>query len=270
MTEVQWDALDGDFLGQPASLTIGVFDGIHRGHRALIDPVALHDGLSVVVTFERHPSEQLLHDSIPGYIMSIAQRRDEFASLGIDLVVLIDFDASVRSMPGSEFLRRLLSSFTVTSLVIGYDFAVGKNRAFGRDDLMVFAEPRGIEVMTADPVQHEGSAVSSSRVRASIRSGHLREAERLLGRPYALDVTSESIRTDDKARVLRLTGGRLVPGSRQLVPPDGSYPVELVAESGKRERTTLTVDGNYLHWPLADGNSIRYIVMNQNRNGPKE
>ncbi|HKJ86879.1 MAG TPA: hypothetical protein VKA06_12435, partial [Spirochaetia bacterium] len=102
MTEIAWTNLNRDFALVPSAVTVGVFDGLHLGHQELIRRVGEPNLNSVVVTFQRHPSEILLHDSIPGFIMSTRQKRHTLEELGVDVSVLIDFTESFRRLPGRD------------------------------------------------------------------------------------------------------------------------------------------------------------------------
>ncbi len=270
LTEVEWESLADSFVDRDTAITIGVFDGVHRGHVALLREVTRGALVRVVVTFEQHPSKRLVHDSIPGYVMSLDQRREALAALDIDLVVLVRFSDRVRRMQGKEFLDRLLTSFSVRRIAVGGDFAVGRDRAFALPELETLAHSRGFEVATIDPVEVEGEVVSSSRLRRLIRDGALERAMTLLGRPYTLDVAESDTTTTNDHCIIRVSASKTLSGSGQLIPPDGVYDVTLIDEHAQQNRSRLTVEGNNLNWPLADAKSIRYIVMNHNRIGSKE
>jgi riboflavin kinase/FMN adenylyltransferase len=270
MIEIEWGVLGNDFGRREAALTIGVFDGLHLGHRALIDPVVQSTGLSVVVTFERHPSEMLLHDRVPGYLMSLAQRREELSRIGVDVAVLVDFTAEIRDLPGKVFLEQLLQRFSVTRMVVGYDFGIGRNRDLRFPQLSGVLARHRIDLVQADAVLDDGLPVSSTRIRGSILEGRLDEASRLLGRPYTLDVEGEEPIESEEDMVVALTDRRILPESLQILPPPGRYAARFVGDDGARCESTLVIRENSLGWPLAAGKSIRYIVLNQNRNVIKE
>jgi len=137
VTEIAWTNLDHDLAQTPSALTIGVFDGLHRGHQELIRRVVEPNRTSVVVTFQRHPTEVLLHDSIPGFIMSIRQKRRTLEGLGVDVSVLVDFTESFRRLSGRDFLTRLTESFTIRRLVVGHDFRCGYRLDTDIDDIRI-------------------------------------------------------------------------------------------------------------------------------------
>lgn len=271
MIEVAWENLDGEFADRPAALTVGVFDGLHEGHRALIERVVDTDLLSVVVTFERHPTDVLLHDTIPGFIMSLGQKRAALREMGVDLSVLIDFDERFRRMPGVEFLRSLAANFDLERLVVGHDFRCGYRLDTDVDAIRAFFAGTGTEVVDVGPVARGAGTVSSTRIRRLILEGDLAQAHRLLGRPYALDLSDEQIEIDaDRAYVVKSAGG-LLPGSRQLLPPPGDYEAELAHAPAESVRpAVLEIGENSLSWPLVAEGTIHYIVIKDRRLTSKE
>ncbi len=262
MVEIDWLNLDGVYADRESSITVGVFDGLHLGHRALIDRVVHSGRMPVVVTFQRHPTELLLHDDIPGFIMSLRQKRTMLTELGIDVVVQIDFTESFRSMPGSVFLSRLDASFLIRRMVVGHDFRCGFDLDTDIDAIEAYFSGRDLEVIPVDPVTVGGSPVSSTRIRMLICEGKLDAAAGLLGRPYALDVMDEEIERDDQRLYIVKDRRGLLPESRQLVPPSGVYAAEFVGSRGSY-RAALEIGENSLSWPLAVDGSIRYIVPHQ-------
>lgn len=277
MTEVAWENLDREFAGRPAALTVGVFDGLHAGHRELIGQVVAAEYLSVVVTFVRHPTEVLLHDTIPGFIMSLRQKRAALHDMGVDLSVLIDFNERFRLMPGVDFLRALAGSFDVRRLVVGHDFRCGYRLDTDVEAVRAFFRRTRTDVVDVGPVTRGTDAVSSTRIRRLVLEGELVRAAGLLGRPYSLDVSDEQIEVDgDRAYVVKGPRG-LLPESRQLVPPPGRYEVELVRARDDPARNryddstvTLEIGENSLSWPLAAEGTIHYIVIKDRRLTSKE
>ncbi len=265
MVEIDWLNLDGAYADRESAITIGVFDGLHLGHQALIAQVVHSGRMPVVVTFQRHPTELLLHDDIPGFIMSLRQKRTMLRKLGVEVAVQIDFTESVRSMPGSVFLERLDASFLIRLMAVGYDFRCGYGLDTNVDGIRAYFAGRAVEVIPVEPVTIGAAPVSSTRIRRLICEGRLDEAASLLGRPYTLDVADEEIERDDRRLYVVKSEGGLLPESRQLLPPAGLYPAELLGARNTRQ-TTLEIGENSLSWPLAADETIRYIVLHKSRN----
>jgi riboflavin kinase/FMN adenylyltransferase len=225
------------------------------------------------VTFQRHPTEILLHDNIPGFIMSTRQKRHSLREMGVDVSVLIDFTEEFRRLPGSEFLDRLAASFQLRRIVVGHDFRCGYRLDTDIDAIRARFAAADVDVIEVEPVSDGEEPVSSTRVRDLILAGEIGAAGRLLGRPFALDVTDEEIEQDaGRAYIVKGRSG-LLPESRQLVPPPGRYDVDLVCRDGEsndtpgaaRRSSILDIGENSLSWALAPGETIRYIELKERR-----
>lgn len=267
MIEVKWIDLDSQFASQPSALTVGVFDGVHVGHQALVGSVTETTWTPVVVTFERHPTEFLLHDNVPGFLMSRAQKRAALRAMGIEVGVLIDFDEAFRSLPGRDFLARLTRGFALRRLVVGHDFRCGYRLDTDIDGIRDFFSGSAVEVVEVEAIARGGEAVSSTRVRRLVLEGALDEAATLLGRPYVIDLTDEPVSVRGEYATVPTDTGTVLPAGRQLVPPPGWYRARAADDPlgtvhGSRERRfELEITGNSLRWPLAAGERIRYIVL---------
>lgn len=267
MIEVRWNELDSQFASQPSALTVGVFDGLHLGHRALVRSVTETTWTPTVVTFERHPAELLLHDNVPGFLMSREQKRAALRASGVEISVLVDFDEAFRSLPGRLFLERLAQAFTLRRLVVGHDFRCGYRLDTDIHGIRDYFARSGVEVIEVEAVAHDHEPVSSTRVRRLVLSGAIDEAARLLGRPYVIDLADEAIMTGDGHASVATESGTVLPFSRQLVPPAGRYRARttrdpLGGESPANEAWfELEITGNSLRWPLAGDERIRYIVL---------
>ncbi len=180
---------------QPTSgrcaLTIGNFDGVHRGHRALIERVlgaARQAGLqSTVLTFEPHPREFFTGDAAPPRLTRLRDKLELLAALDIDRVHVARFHERFASLPPKRFIENVLvSGLGVRTLIVGRDFCFGAKRA-GDFAMLGEAAPRhGFTLEAMPDVLFEGERVSSSAVRQALQAGDLRRAERLLGHPYAV------------------------------------------------------------------------------------
>jgi riboflavin kinase/FMN adenylyltransferase len=169
------------------ALTIGNFDGVHRGHRALIDRVVAKAREvrlnATVLTFEPHPREFFTPDAAPARITRLRDKLELLGEAGIDHVHVARFDARFASLPAERFVDDILLRGLGTQwLLIGRDFRFGARRAGDFATL----QNRGFAVEAMSDVQFEGKRVSSSAVRAALQAGDLRGAERLLGHAYTI------------------------------------------------------------------------------------
>ena len=173
------------------ALTIGNFDGVHRGHRALVDRVIERareaKASSCVLTFEPHPREFFAGEPAPARITRLRDKLDLLTQAGVDRVHVARFDARFAALPPERFVEDVLvNGLGVRALIIGRDFRYGAKRAGDFASLQRSAKQHGFTVEAMDDVEFEGKRVSSSAIRAALKAGDLRGAERLLGHPYAI------------------------------------------------------------------------------------
>jgi riboflavin kinase/FMN adenylyltransferase len=178
-----------------AACTIGVFDGVHRGHRRLlaaaVAAAAEIGGIAVAVTFEPHPRAVLDPANVPPELTTLDEKRERLIAAGIDRVVVVNFTREVSQWTAQEFCERLLDRFDLRRLVVGPGFALGRDRQGDVAYLRDFGKEHGFTVETVDAVTEEGEPISSTRIRSALVSGDVELAARLLGHPYFLDGTVE-------------------------------------------------------------------------------
>ena len=175
----------------PVALTVGNFDGVHRGHQAMLERLigeARRRGLmSCALTFEPHPREFFSPLAAPTRLTSLREKCELLAAGGLERVHVQRFTRSFSDVAPEAFIEEILSARLKTRwLLVGDDFRFGARRAGGIPLLRNFARPCGYEVDVMPVVAHAGSRVSSSAVRAALAAGDLASAEALLGRPYSI------------------------------------------------------------------------------------
>jgi riboflavin kinase / FMN adenylyltransferase len=180
---------------RPVVLTIGNFDGVHRGHRVLLDALLAsardHDAEAVVLTFEPHPRCVLDPDNCPQQLTTLDEKRDLLAAAGVDRLVVLEFTRTLSRWSAEHFCERLLASLAVVRLVVGHDFALGHKRRGDIPFLRAFGEGHGFDVVTVDALRERGEVISSSLVRGALLSGELPRANGYLGHPYFIDAWVE-------------------------------------------------------------------------------
>jgi riboflavin kinase / FMN adenylyltransferase len=169
------------------ALTIGNFDGVHRGHRALIDRVVAKARAakltSCILTFEPHPREFFTPDAAPARITRLRDKLELMAQAGVERVHVARFNSRFAALPADDFVDQvLIKGLGVQWLLVGRDFRFGARRAGDFSTL----QDRGFAVEAMPDVQFEGKRVSSSAIRAALKAGDLAEGERLLGHPYTI------------------------------------------------------------------------------------
>lgn len=209
--------------------TIGFFDGVHRGHRFLIDRVieeAQRWGMSsAVITFDRHPREVLQTDYQPDLLSTLDEKLLLLSKTHVDNTVVLHFDASLAALTAHDFMRDVLQGqLKVRKLIIGYDNRFGHNRSEGFDDYVRYGKELGIEVIRADAFLPDDVCVSSSVIRTCLREGRVEDANRLLGYDYTIE--SRIVSGYQNGRKMGFPTANLdVTRCQQLLPASGVYAV---------------------------------------------
>jgi riboflavin kinase/FMN adenylyltransferase len=175
----------------PVVLTIGNFDGVHRGHQALLAHVTARARAggrpSAVMTFEPHPREFFAHERRPTRLTSLREKLELFQAAGVDRVYVCRFNARFAALGAQAFIDELLvRGLAVEHVIIGDDFRFGRGREGDFERLRAAGELYGFSVATLGTVVMDGERASSSAVREALEQDDLARAERLLGRPYAI------------------------------------------------------------------------------------
>jgi riboflavin kinase/FMN adenylyltransferase len=240
----------------PSVVSIGFFDGVHRGHRAIIgkavDRAVVEGWRSVVVTFDRHPLQIVRPDAVPPLLMTTRRRACVMADTGVDLVVVLTFDERLRMLAPEEFVEQvLLSSLDTRHLVVGQNFRFGHRAAGDVALLERVGEREGFGVDGVDLIAVDGEPVSSTRIRAALADGDVGAATRLLGQPFAIDGTV--IHGDHRGRALGFPTANLAVEAGCVIPATGVYAGMLTHPDG-RVLPALTSIGTNPHF---GGTSLR-------------
>lgn len=213
-TWTSWDA------EAESSLTIGVFDGVHRGHRALID--RLDDASTkTVLTFDPHPVEVLRPGTAPRLITTIDERIALLGSAGIDQVGVLDLSEIRELTPGEFVMEVLVKTMRMKELVLGPDFRFGRDRAGDVPLLLEMGRRHDFEVEIVDLVTDEDGPVSSSRIREMIESGRVSEAAEHLTTRFG--VTGPVIHGDKRGATIGFPTANMAPPPRKVMPREGVY-----------------------------------------------
>jgi len=207
-------------LSEEASVMIGVLDGVHRGHRALLRQ--LDEGLvRTVLTFDPHPLEVLRPGTPPRLITTIAERIDLLAGAGIECVGVLDLTQIKEQSPEQFVTEVLVGKVHTAHVVVGGDFRFGKDRAGDVELLKTAGKEHGFSVEPIDLVEDLGAPISSSRIRGLIESGHVDEAADLLGSRFRL--SNVVVDGDKRGREIGFPTANLRPPPRKLIPATGVY-----------------------------------------------
>jgi riboflavin kinase / FMN adenylyltransferase len=205
-------------------LAIGVFDGVHRGHQAVI-AAARHAAPSArstgVITFDPHPLEIVAPEKAPPRLIPLHERAHLLKEAGGGTIFVLRFNSALRQLSAADFIKELLRIFPhLSSLAIGYDWAFGKDRQGSYDSLITSGVRYGFTTHTIPPRLLTGRPISSTRIRDSLRHARLHEIKQLLGRPW--HVTGKVIKGDQRGRTLGFPTANL--GQVQhMLPANGVY-----------------------------------------------
>jgi riboflavin kinase/FMN adenylyltransferase len=236
-------------LGAPLHLALGVFDGVHTGHQAVIarvvEAAARDGGLAGVLTFDPHPIRVIAPEKAPSSLLAtLGHKAHIVEGLGAGLFIALPFDAEMAAMEAGDFLNALLQA-PVRTIAVGEDWRFGRGRHGDIDFLTEQAALRGFNLQAVAPVMVDGDRASSTRIRQAIRDGNLDAAARLLGRPYT--VCGPVAGGRQLGRTIGFPTANIATGDVQL-PPEGVWVVR--ATLGERQLrgvanlgTRPTVDG---------------------------
>jgi riboflavin kinase/FMN adenylyltransferase len=216
-------------LAGPLAATIGVFDGVHLGHLAILRATLARArkirGTGLVITFDRHPLKTLAPHVVPHCLMTLEQRLAEFERLKFRHCVVLPFTAALANLTASAFVHRVLARrLGISELVVGYDFHFGRCGTGDAALLKRLGENAGFGVTVVAPALHRGEPISSTRIRRLVSLGNVAEAARLLGRPPALAGTR--VKGRRLGRRLGFPTINIQPAN-ELLPPYGVYAVKL-------------------------------------------
>jgi riboflavin kinase/FMN adenylyltransferase len=215
--------------------TVGTFDGVHRGHWAVLEEIArrasARGGTSLLVTFDPHPLEVVNPRAAPLLLTTPDEKRLILAQSPLDRVAFVPFSHELAEFTPERFVREVLEErFHVAELVIGYDHGFGRARAGDVAFLRRLGERDGFVVDVVPAVMIDGRPVSSSLIRRAVAGGDLDSAAHALGRPYA--VTGSVVRGAGRGRAIGVPTVNLAPPPRKLLPPDGVYAARVAWRGG--------------------------------------
>jgi riboflavin kinase/FMN adenylyltransferase len=231
----------------PSAVTIGKFDGVHTGHRAVIArlrEVAAERGLTTaVITFDRNPLELVAPEKCPSSLVSNEQKLDLLAGTGVDATLMLTFDRALADLPPEEFVHRILvDRLHAAAVLVGSDFRYGARGAGDVELLRELGEKYGFEVVLIDDVRPEhGRRVSSTWIRELLADGDVRHAARLLG--HVPTVRGLVVHGAKRGRELGFPTANLSPESEGLIPADGVY-AGWLTDAGERYPAAISVGNN--------------------------
>jgi len=228
---------DGD---APVVLTIGSFDGVHRGHTALLDAAggaARQSGAeTALLTFDPHPRCVLDPPRCPRSLTTLAEKRSLLAARSLDRMVVLAFNREVSGWGAEQFCDLLLEAFDIRVLLVGHDFALGHKRQGDVAFLREYGRRHGFEVEQVGAVTVGEEAVSSSLIRSALGEGDVSRAAELLGRPFFMDATVEH--GEEVGRHLGFPTANLSIAADKCLPAPGVYAMWVRVDGAWRPAAT--------------------------------
>ncbi len=221
-------------------LTIGVFDGVHLGHKYLLSQLAEHarqqDLLSGVVTFRQHPQEVLSPQTRLPFLTDLAERTNLLKNEGVEAIIPLSFTSEIAQLSARQFVSLLMRYLRMRGLVIGSDFTLGRNREGNIDSLRTLGQDMNFTVTVISLIMINGEVVSSTAIRNALASGDMKRVLNLAGHPFSLN-----------GRVTSGTGRGL-----ELGFPTAN--LDIVPEQA------LPADGVYATWAYIDGKAFKSMT----------
>jgi riboflavin kinase/FMN adenylyltransferase len=226
----------------PVFLAIGVFDGVHRGHQAVISTAARHakeaGGTAVVVTFDPHPAKILRPDRTPRLLTATSHKIALIRALGVSHLLVLTFDREFAATAPADFVRQLVAAANpLREICVGQEWSFGKNRAGNLALLKQLGAALGFDVVGVESVTSHAEIVSSTAIRSAVEAGDFARATRMLGREYTILGTVEEGK--HLGRSLGFPTANLSAHSEQF-PPNGVYAAEGLLD-GKRLRGVVNL-----------------------------
>jgi len=217
--------LENANIAKPAVLTLGVFDGLHLGHQAIMAKVVERaratESVATAITFDPHPRAVLHPESAPPLLQTLDQRLANLEVLGIEQAIVVKFTKEFASQPAEDFLRNVVRDrLHAREVYLGKGFAFGKGRGGNIELLHKMSDELGFVAAEVDEVQLRGMRISSSRIRELLAEGRVNLARRMLGRPYGVE--GVVIRGDQRGRSIGFPTANLKPHNR-VIPKFGVY-----------------------------------------------
>ena len=227
-----------------SAITIGAFDGVHLGHRALIDEVLRHarerDCASAVITFDRHPASVVRPDSAPKLLTDLDQKLELLASTGIDYTLVLPFDRDRADERAQDFINDVLvERLGAKAVVVGHDFHFGKGREGTAELLTKIGNERDFVVTEVGALLEGETVVSSTAIRTALSDGRVEDAAAMLGRPH--EVRGLVVMGDGRGRELGYPTANVNVPDDIMLPGNGIYAGEYVFPDGTTQPTAISL-----------------------------
>lgn len=219
---------------RPCAATIGCFDGVHCGHRYLIEQVCSTakelDLKSAIITFPVHPRQVIHTDYVPELLSCPEQKISLMRDIEADYCIIMPFTSELSQLSAKEFMKVLKDRYNVQALVVGYDHRFGHNRSESFADYCCYGAELGMEIIKALPLQKNNTYISSSTIRRSLKEGDIKCANDFLG--YNYYITGNVVEGHKIGRKIGFPTANITPSCpEKLIPANGVYAVNVIIEN---------------------------------------
>lgn len=246
---------------QHSWLTVGVFDGVHRGHQEIIKRLttgARADNMpAVVLTFDPHPSNVLGRREI-GLLTLPDERGELLASMGVDVLITEPFTKELSTVTAFDFMSWLKRQLGIRHLVIGYDFALGRGREGNETRLTEIGRELGYSVEVVSALRDKGGVISSTTICKCVQEGNVAEAARLMGHWYSL--RGPVIRGDDRGKKIGVPTANIDYPHEKIVPAKGIY-AGWAHVANKRHMAAISIGINPTFTPEKQAPSVEAYIL---------
>lgn len=248
-------------------ITVGEYDGVHRGHRTVISEMhrmaAERGCATAVVTFDRHPASVVRPESAPLLLCDLEHKLELLAETGVDYTLVVEFDEAQAQVPAEQFaLEVLVGCLSARAVVVGADFHFGQGRRGNVDTLRTVGSEHGYEVVGLPLVKQltgEGDVISSTSIRAALSVGDVEKAHRLLGRPF--EVRGVVAPGDRRGRTIGFPTANIPTAAELQVPADGVYAAWYVRPDGSQYPAAVNVGRRPTFYEYAERSLIEAHVI---------
>ncbi len=230
---------------QKTIATVGMFDGVHRGHRDLLrrlsEEGAVRGLAPAVITFDAHPLALIAPEKAPLSLMTVDDKVAAIRAEGVDRVDVLKFDNALRALTAEQFMERLRDHYDVEALLLGFNHRFGSDRIDDIAHYQAIGRKLGMEVIRADELNDPSSpGLCSSSIRQALVEGDIATANAMLGRPYRL--VGRVVSGHRLGRTIGFPTANIVAvDSRQLIPANGVYAADVILTSGERVRAMVNI-----------------------------
>ena len=206
-------------------IALGSFDGLHKGHLSLINEVkkisSENNGFSAVLTFTRHPLEEICKEKAPKLIMKNEYKFEVLDKAGIDFVIMREFNKKFMEKTPEEFIKMLIEEYNVKGIVVGFNYKFGYKNTGNVELLKELAPKYGYILRVMDPFVYKGEVISSTRIRKAISEGNVKDARNMLSRPYSIE--GEVVHGKKLGRTIGFPTANIKIEKNLVIPAKGVY-----------------------------------------------